>query len=330
MFKISKRMLGFTASLGCLAAMTFVPSTAQANECGEVSLMQADWGSAQIVSAVAKFLMEEGYGCDVTTVPLSTNPALASVAETGEPDVLTEIWTNGAPAYEGLVESGKIIPVTEVLSDGGVEGFYVPNYLVEAHPELATIEGIAANPELVGNRFHNCPEGWTCLNVSTNLMKASGLLEAGVENFVHGSGETLAASIAAAFENKEPWFGFYWAPTSVLGKYPMTLVDMGPHDPEKHACNITAECASPAMSAFPRSVVVTVLSKDFMAENADITTLMTNLSFTNAQMGETLAWVEDNKASYDEGAAHFLSTYKDVWGSWLNDAAREKLSALLQ
>jgi len=330
MFKISKRMLKFTASLGCLAAMAFGPSTAQANECGEVSIMQGDWGSAQIVTAVAKFLMEQGYGCDVTAVPLSSNPALASVSETGEPDILTEIWTNGAPAYEGLVESGKIIPVTEVLSDGGIEGFYVPNYLVEAHPQLATIEGIAANPELVGNRFHNCPEGWTCLNVSTNLMKASGLIDAGVENFVHGSGETLAASIAAAFENKGPWFGFYWAPTSILGKYPMTLVDMGPHDPEKHACNITAECASPAMSAFPRSVVVTVLSKDFMAENADITALMTNLSFTNAQMGETLAWVEDNKASYDEGAAHFLSTYKDVWGSWLNDAAREKLSALLQ
>ncbi|WP_170398495.1 ABC transporter substrate-binding protein [Ruegeria arenilitoris] len=323
MFKIS-------TGLGCVFAAAITASAAQANECGEVSIMQGDWGSAQIVTAVAKFLMEEGYGCDVTAMPLSSNPALASVSETGEPDILTEIWTNGAPAYQGLVDSGAIIPVTEVLSDGGVEGFFVPNYLVEEHPELATIEGIGANPELVGNRFHNCPEGWTCLNVSTNLMKAGGLIDAGIENFVHGSGETLAASIAAAYENNEPWFGFYWAPTSVLGKYPMTLVDMGPHDPEKHACNITAECATPEMSAFPRSEVVTVLSKEFMAENAAVSDLMTNLSFTNAQMGETLAWVEDNNASYDEGAVHFLTTYKDVWGAWLNDAARDKLSALLQ
>jgi len=255
---------------------------------------------------------------------------LVSVSETGEPDILTEIWTNGAPAYKGLLESGAIIQVTEVLSDGGVEGFFVPNYLLEKHPELATIEGIAANPELVGNRFHNCPEGWTCLNVSTNLLKAGGLIDAGIENFVHGSGETLAASIAAAHENKEPWFGFYWAPTSVLGKYPMTLVEMAPHDPEKHTCNITADCATPSMSAFPRSVVVTVLSKEFMAKNSEISNLMTNLSFTNSQMGETLAWVEDNNASYDEGAVYFLTTYKDVWGSWLNEAARENLSSLLQ
>ena len=323
-------MLNLKLKLSCLIAAGMIASTAHAEECGEVSLMKADWGSAQIVTAVSKFLMEEGYGCEVTTVPLSTNPALVSVSETGEPDILTEIWTNGAPAYKGLLESGAIIQVTEVLSDGGVEGFFVPNYLLEKHPELATIEGIAANPELVGNRFHNCPEGWTCLNVSTNLLKAGGLIDAGIENFVHGSGETLAASIAAAHENKEPWFGFYWAPTSVLGKYPMTLVEMAPHDPEKHTCNITADCATPSMSAFPRSVVVTVLSKEFMSKNSEISNLMTNLSFTNSQMGETLAWVEDNNASYDEGAVYFLTTYKDVWGSWLNEAARENLSSLLQ
>ena len=323
MFKIS-------TGLGCVFAAAITASAAQANECGEVSIMQGDWGSAQIVTAVASFLMQEGYGCDVTAVPLSSNPALASVAETGEPDILTEIWTNGAPAYEGLVEAGSIIPVTEVLSDGGVEGFFVPNYLLEEHPELATIDGIVANPELVGNRFHNCPEGWTCLNVSTNLLEASGLLDAGVENFVHGSGETLAASIASAFADEEPWFGFYWGPTSILGQYPMTLVEMGPHDPDVWACNSTAECETPAMSGFPSSVVVTVLAEEFMAENEAISSLMTNLSFTNAQMSETLAWVEVNGATYEEGAVHFLTTYSDVWGGWLNDEARENLAALLQ
>ena len=323
-------MVKISKGLGCVFAAVITASVAQANECGEVSIMQGDWGSAQIVTAVSKFLMEEGYGCEVTTMSLATNPALVSVSETGEPDVLTEMWINAAPAYKGLVESGAIIQVTEVLSDGGVNGFWVPNYLLEKHPELATIEGIAANPELVGNRFHNCPEGWNCLDVSNNLLKAAGLIDAGIDNFVHGSGETLAASIAAAHENKEPWFGFYWAPTSVLGKYPMTSVDLGPHDPEKHACNVTADCAAPSLSAFPRAVVATVLSKEFMAENAEVSDLMTNLSFTNTQMGEILAWVEDNNASYDEGAVYFLRNYKDVWGPWLNEAARDKLSALLQ
>jgi glycine betaine/proline transport system substrate-binding protein len=48
----------------------------------------------------------------------------------------------------------------------------------------------------------------------------------GLERFQHGSGETLQTSIAAAYADKAPWFGYYWAPTAVLGKYPMVRVEV--------------------------------------------------------------------------------------------------------
>ncbi|MDB4841961.1 glycine/betaine ABC transporter substrate-binding protein [Planktomarina sp.] len=316
--------------LSCVLMTGLAAGGAKAQDCGEVTITEMDWASATIVTSVAKFLMETGYGCSVVKVPSASNPALASVAETGEPDILTEIWTNGAPAYEGLIADGKITQLTEVLSDGGVEGWWVPNYLLEKHPELSTLEGIKANPGLVGNRFHNCPEGWTCKVVSTNMAKAAGLADAGIEDFVHGSGETLATSIASAFTDEAPWFGYYWAPTSILGKYPMTMVDIGPHDPEGHACNSNDDCANPMVGAFPKSIVTTVVSEAFMAENPAVTDLMRNLSFTNTQMGEVLAWQEANNASADEAAVYYFTNYKDSWGGWLNDAAREKLAALLK
>jgi hypothetical protein len=44
-----------------------------------------------------------GYGCDVQTVPSATVPAVASLSENGEPDIVTEMWTNGGgPAYVKL------------------------------------------------------------------------------------------------------------------------------------------------------------------------------------------------------------------------------------
>ena len=60
------------------------------------------------------------------------------------------------------------------------------------------------------------------------------------------------------------------------------------------------------------------------------TQLMSNVQFTNVQMNEVLAWQEANGASYEEAAVYFLTNYNDVWGNWLNDAARGKLAALLQ
>ena len=320
-----KKLLAGTALIIGLSAAT----TASA-DCGEVSITEMDWASSAVVTHVAKFLMEQGYGCKVTTVPTTTVPAMTSLAETGEPDILTELWTSYTPVYEELRAEGKVVELSKVLSDGGVEAWWIPAYLAEKHPELTTLEGIKANPELVGGRFHDCPAGWGCDITNFNNFKAAGFEGSGLERFQHGSGETLATAIAAAYEAKEPWFGYYWAPTSVLGKYPMVQIEMPAYDAEKHTCNGDENCATPALSAYPVANVVTAASKAFVEAEPEAAELMRNLTFTNAQMGEVLAWQEANQASNEEAAVYFLTNYQDVWTGWINDTAREKLAAIIK
>ncbi|MEY8830065.1 ABC transporter substrate-binding protein [Sedimentitalea sp. XS_ASV28] len=303
---------------------------AVAEECGEVTITQMDWASANVVTSVAKFLMEQGYGCAVTMVPSSTPTALTSVAETGKPDILTELWINTAPAYAKLVEEGKLVELADVLSDGGIEGWWVPQYVVDANPEAATLDGILANPDLVGRRFDNCPDGWGCRTVNDNMNRVIDMEGAGIEVFNHGSGETLATAIASAYANKEPWFGFYWAPTAILGKYPMVLVETAAYDAETHTCNSSKECAEPGISAYPRAAVKTAATSSFQQREPEIAKLMSNITFTNEQMGGILAWMEDNNASAEEGAVYFLTSDPDIWAGWLSDSAKDKLSALLQ
>ena len=313
------------------AALVMAGSAGAARaECGEVSITQMDWASASIVTAVSKFLMEQGYGCEVTAMPSSTPTALTSVAETGEPDILTELWVNTAPAYERMRDAGEIVELGPVLSDGGVEGWWVPDYLVEAHPELATLDGVLANPELVGGRFHGCPDGWACRTIDDNMDEVIGFEDQGIEVFDHGSGETLATSIAAAYADEAPWFGFYWAPTAVLGKYPMTMVEIAPHDAETHACNSDPECPDPGLSNYPAADVMTAVTADFQEREPEIAELMSKVAFTNEQMGEILAWQEDQSASPDEAAVYFLSNNPDVWSEWLSEEARGRLSALIE
>lgn len=325
-----KTLLGLAGATFGAMLMTSVSTTSAEAACGEVTITEMNWASSAVVTAVSKFIMEQGYGCSVTKVPSATLPAVTSVAETGKPDIVTELWINSAPVYKELEAEGKVVKLADVLSDGGVEAWFVPDYLIEKHPELATLEGILANPELVGGKFHNCPVGWGCRVINDNNITARGMRDVkGFEIFDHGSGETMATSIAAAYADKAPWFGYYWAPTSVLGKYPMTAVDIGPHVADAHTCNIKDDCASPAASAYPPSEVITFTTTAFKESNPDIAALMSNVSFTNAQMGEVLAWQEDNKASADEAAVYFLNKYKDAWSGWINDEAKGKLAALL-
>ena len=318
--------LALTAGVSAIA----MGASASEEACA-VSITEMDWGSAIIVTNVAKFIMEQGYGCEVTAVPSATVTATASLVETGKPDIVTELWMNGAVGVEKLIEEGKVEEMAPVLAQGGVEGWWVPNYLVEANPELATIDGILANPELVGATFHTCPEGWGCQISNASYIKAFELEANGIAPFDHGSGETLAASIKEAYDEEKPWFGYYWAPTSILGKYPMTLVDMGvPADAEIHACASDADCTDIAKNAWPASPVATVVTTDFKEKHPDLYEFFGKYSFETEQMNELLAWQEAEGATPEEAAAHFLTTEQDTWMGWVNDDAKAKLSELLK
>lgn len=321
-----KTLVGVVSAAAGLSLM----SSVAAAKCGEVQITEMNWASAQVVTAVAKFIMEQGYGCTVKKVPSATTTAVTSLAETGKPDIVTELWVNSTPAYSKLEAAGKVQTAANVLSDGGVEAWWIPKYLADKHPELKTIEGLLKNAKLAGGRFHNCPDGWACRKINDNVIKALGM-DKKIEIFNHGSGETLAASIASAYSNKKPWFGYYWAPTAVLGKYPMVMVSVGKHNADVHKCNASGkECKSPGVSAYPNARVITSMTSDMAKKNPAVFNLMKQLAFTNGQMGEVLAWKKEKKASSDEAAVYFLTKYKSVWGAWLNDEAKKNLAAILK
>ena len=125
----------FTAGLfGIASAIALgMPGAAYA-ECGEVSITEMNWASSQIITEVSKFLMEQGYGCKVEKVPSATTTSVASLAETGEPDIVTELWLNSTgDVYAKLEAEGKVSRLADVFNPGGVEGWWIPSYLAEAH-----------------------------------------------------------------------------------------------------------------------------------------------------------------------------------------------------
>lgn len=324
-------MTRFTKFLGATALMVPMATAAQAQECGDVSIAQMNWAAAKVTTEVAQFILEEGYGCNVSLVPSDTVPAIASVAENGEPDVITNFWLNSAgDAYDKLEQEGKVQRLTSVLEPGGVEGWWIPTYLAEEHPELTTIEGIMENPDLVGGQFNNCPDGWGCRVVSDNLVRALDLESSGIEVFNHGSGETLATSMGSAVTDNEPWFGYYWGPTVPMGKYDMTRVELGEYKEDAFANLQNPDADNPEVSEFPAAPILTAATSAFIENNPEVAEFFTNMTFETSTMSELLAWADENNASDEETAAYFLGTYKDQWSAWLNEDARENLAALLQ
>ena len=320
-----------SVAASAIASAVLLGPIADAKACGTVSITEMNWASSQIITEVSKFLMEQGYGCKVKKVPSATTTAVASLAENGQPDIVTELWLNSTgDVYKKLESQGKVERLADVLSPGGVEGWWIPEYVAKKHPNLKTVKDVMANPQQVGGLFNNCPDGWGCRIVNDNLVKALKLEGSGLKVFNHGSGETLSTSIASAYEDSKPWFGYYWGPTAVLGKYKMKKLSIGAIDVKVHTENQNKGAANPGVSDFPPAPVLTVVTSAFKKREPAIAKLMSNVSFDVDVMNGLLAWKKDKGASAEEAAVRFLNTQKSTWSNWVSDGARKKLSAIIK
>ncbi|MEZ9229571.1 ABC transporter substrate-binding protein [Vibrio amylolyticus] len=323
------------AALLLLATST----TANADECGSVTIADMNWSSASLIANIDKFILENGYGCEAELIPGDTMPTGTSMIEKGQPDIAPELWSNALKtALDKGVAEKRLRFAGKSLVNGGEEGFWVPKYLVDKHPEMATIEGVIKHADLFTHperddvsAFYSCPAGWNCQISAGNLFNALKLEDAGFEIVDPGSSAGLSGSIAKAYEREQAWFGYYWAPTAVLGKYNMVKVDFGSGvDLEEFVgCTTQEECDAPKPTMYPPSPVHTVTTEDFASRAPQAYAYLGSRGFTNESMNQLLAWMEDNQADGEEAMYHFLSEYPEVWHPWVSEEIAKKVEQAL-
>ncbi len=322
-----------------VSALCFAGSSAMAAEdCGTVTIAEMNWASAGVLAQIDKIILEEGYGCEVELVTGDTMPTFTSMNEKGEPDMAPELWINAVrEPLEKAVAEGTLIIGGEALADGGVEGWWVPKYISEEHG-ITTVKEALAHPELFPGAedeskgaLFNCPSGWACQIITKNLYEARGGEETGFALVDSGSAAGLDGSIARAFERKEGWLGYYWAPTAILGKYEMVKLDREvEHDPEAwHSCLVKQECTDPKMNDWPRSDVFTVITPSFAEKAGVAVEYAKTRQWGNSLVNSVLAWMSDNQATNEDGAYYFLENHEDVWTTWVSAETAEKIKGAL-
>jgi glycine betaine/proline transport system substrate-binding protein len=322
-----------------LLVMSATALNAQASECGKVTIADMNWNSATVIANIDRFILEHGYDCDAELIPGDTMPTGTSMIEKGQPDVAPELWSNSLKdALDKGVADKRLRYAGKSLVDGGEEGFWVPAALVEKYPEIATIEGVKKHAKLFEHpedpdksAFYSCPAGWNCQISAGNLFNAMELDKAGFAIVDPGSSAGLSGAIAKANERGEAWFGYYWAPTAVLGKYDMVKVDFGSGVDEDEFVNCTtqSECANPKPTMYPPSPVHTITTEEFATRAPQAYDYFSKRGFTNADMNRLLAWMEDNQADGEEAMFHFLEDYPQIWQAWVSPEVANKIKQAL-
>lgn len=290
-----------------------------------IDIAEMNWPSAAALAHIHAIVLEKGFGCNVEVVAGDTVPTSASLLAKGTPAIAPELWTGTIQeAWDKGVADGSVVVAGLSISDGAVEGWWIPAYTAAANPGLKSVEDLPsfaalfADPEEPDQgRFYSCPPGWGCEIANAALFEAYDL-EDTFNLFSPGSGGNLDASIARAFVREEPIAFYYWGPTGLMGKYDMVQLEMPEYNAEIWACNTDSACSPKGKSSFATPPVVVATASWISEEAPNVAEYLSSVALNNVQISRMLTWGEDNKASAVETAENFLKTETEIWTTWVS------------
>ena len=324
-------------SAGSLPAVAQEADAAQCGTDRTIDIAEMSWPSAAALAHIHATILEQGYGCDVEIVAGDTVPTSSSMMTRGTPAVAPELWTSAIEEpWAEAIEEGTVVELSDAITDGTVEGWFIPEYTQADNPDLTTAEAAIARPDLFPDpeepdqgRLYSCPPGWAC-ELSTSALFEAFDMEETWNLFSPGSGGALDASIARAFTREEPILFYYWGPTAILGKYPAVQLDIGEADMAVYQCNTDPDCTEPAgVTAYPSSPAVVGAAAWIQEEAPAVADYFSKVGLTNAQISELLVYGDENQADAEETAENFLQTKQDVWTEWVPAEVAEKVLAAI-
>lgn len=312
-------------------------------KCGSFQMASMNWASAELMASVDKFILEEGYGCEVELVSGATTTTFASMDTKGQPDVAAELWVNALRVPLGkALKSGSLIIANPTPIAGVGEGWWIPPQTAKKHPELKTVLDVLDHPELFPDvedsskgAFVTCPAGWGCQLANANLFRAFDMANKGWKLVDPGSAAGLDGSMTKAVTRGENWFGYYWSPTAMIGKHGMVKLSFGVPFAGKDnwdGCIVKSEqeCADPQPSAWTNSEVQTVVTKKFKkVAGRTVMKYLRKRTYPGDVMNQMLVYMGDNQADGEDATIEFLSQHEEVWKPWVSRKAAKKIRAAL-
>jgi len=276
------------------------------------------WNSVQVHNRIAAFIIENGIGGYKAEYTAADTLVTINGLIQGDIDIDMESWhSNFRDVYDKGIASGDIVDLGKNMPDAP-QGWWVPRYLVEGSdaqaPNLKSVADLLEYAELFPDPedpntgvVYGGVAGWSQLTISEEIFAEFGLEEK-FNLGVAGSGAALAATMVGAYEKKEPWVGYYWAPTAILGRLDMVRLEGSEYDPAD----------------------VNILVNKSVTERApEVVEFLKKYKTTIDDNNEFLAKMEAEDWDAMEAAKWFLKNKEAVWTEWVSADVAKKVKAAL-
>lgn len=278
-----------------------------------INIVRNAWTASAVEAEIMKQLIESQLCTPAEIVDIDENSMFAGMAD-GSVDFVTENWPSGIVAEEqAFIDDGSVVNMGDLGAVGQI-GWFVPDYVVAEHPELATWEGFE-DPELAKlfataetgdkGRFLGTDPAYS--QVDEPIIANLGLP---LQVVFSGSEAATVAELDSAVSQKAPILMYWWTPTAAAGKYHLVQVKL----PE-----YTAGCADDLATVacdYPADPLIKLASAKLEAKNAKVWAMLQKVTITNEQQLELLPKVEIEQQEAAKVAADWIAANEAVWSTW--------------
>jgi len=286
-----------------------------------MSIAVNPWTGSAVNANIAKILLEQQLGYTVNLVDIDEFAQFPALS-TGELDATLEVWPSGhAEDYATYIEGdGSIVDGGELGVVGKI-GWYVPTYVVDEHPEVATVEGLNDNASLfataeTGDKGQMLDGDPSFVSFDQEIVENLGL---DFEVVVAGSEAALLSELETAYQNEEPLLFYWYTPHWGNQKYDLTEVAL----PE-----VTEECTAAASTKtgdgyacdYPPDVLYKAFNADLGSRAPEAFAFLSAMSYENAAQEEVAFAVDVDGETPEEAAQTWVDANQDTWQPWVDAA----------
>ena len=284
-----------------------------------IKLAVNPWTGSAVNAYVAKSVIECNLGTPVEIVNVDENATWTGLDD-GSLDAALEVWPSGHVADKATyIDEKKSVVDLGLLGPNAKIGWYVPKFVVDAHPELATWEGFK-KPELA-KLFATAETG----DLGQFLMgdpsyvtfdeQIIANLKLPLKYVVAGSEASLLTAIDQSIADKKPLLLQFWTPHWKLSRVDLVQVKL----PDvTDACTKSAAAADGGYACdYPVDKLYKIANAKLEAKNAKVFNLLKKLSLTNDQQSEIAAYIDGDGLKPEAAAQKWVDANKAIWSAWL-------------
>ncbi|MEM8857802.1 MAG: glycine betaine ABC transporter substrate-binding protein [Chloroflexota bacterium] len=281
----------------------------------KIVIVQNNWGSSQVNAEVAKQLMESELGYEVELVNLDENAQWSEISQ-GDAHISLEIWPSGhRDNISEFIEKQRTVAYAGLLGPVGRIGWFVPDYVLETYPQVATWEGLM-DPE-VADYFATAETG------DKGQILGPGRLdrtheEAIISNLdlpfevIYAESETgILAGVEAAIDREGPILFYLWTPHVIHAEHELTEIQLPEYYPGCHDVPAAVDCA------YPDELLFKIVWGELAVEAPEIYTFIRNMELTLDDQIGMLAEIKEDEITPTKAAEHWIKANEDVWKNWL-------------